>query len=197
MFCNGLGLTYLKLMPEDPDAGDRAIESFTAASVFYEAAGQWRMKAHVENNLAVVHAEAGRVDAALEHVALALRSCPADEEVLAQVEDTRALIALAAGDAERALEHSRAAEARARRVGNLRLVAMCVKTSRRAEDAYLHAMEEASLRAMLDACGWNLTRAARCLGFNSLHAFKNHLRRKFPRLDAERLNKRVQSKPGA
>jgi tetratricopeptide (TPR) repeat protein len=178
----------------DPDA---AIIEFTAASYYYEAAGAWRLKADVENDLAVLHAEAGRIEEALEHLAVALGSLPPDEEALATYEDTRALIALAEGSAERAIDFSYSSVTRLRRLGDDRLLVRSVKTSVRAGRAFLLEQEERRIRETLEACKWNLTRAARCLNFNSLQAFKNHLRRKFPRLDAERLNKSVQSPGGA
>ncbi|MCA1615032.1 MAG: hypothetical protein LC795_15550 [Acidobacteria bacterium] len=165
--------------------------SFDGASVCYEAAGDWRKKADVENNLAVLHAEAGRVEQAMEHVALALGSCPADEEVAAQVEDTRAIIALAAGDAGLAVDFAYSSVTRLRRLDNADLLVRSAQTLVRAGRAYHAELEEARLRAVLVACEWNLKRAARPLGFNSREALTNHIMRKFPRLDAERRNRTV------
>lgn len=186
MFSNGLGLTYLRLMRDDPKAEDLAIYWFTAASAYYEAADEWGLKRDVENNLAVVHAEAGRAARAREHLANVFGCGPIDEAVRGQVEDTQALIALAEGDVMRARAFARASVERLEGVGDLRILTCSERTLVRVERAYLRELEERAVRGVLDACEWNLTRAARCLGFNSREAFKNELRRKFPRLDDER-----------
>lgn len=185
-FHNGRALTHQNL--GQPDA---AIIEFTAASIFHEQAGEWRAKREVENNLAVLHAEAGRAREAMEHVALALGSGPVDEAVLAQIEDTRALISLAAGDARAALDFSNTSVRRLLALDEPRLLAASVKTSVRAGGAFLRIEEEKSLRAVLSDCGWSLTRAHAALGFNSRQALELHLKRNFPRLDEERRNRSV------
>lgn len=188
---NGLALTRQHL--GEPDA---AIIEFTAASHYYTEAGEYRLAADVENNLAVLHAEAGRADKAMEHAANALGSCPADETVRAQVEDTLALVELAAGRPEIAIDFAHSSIRTLRRLGNERLLVESTKTLVRAGRAYLRELEERSIRETLDACGWNLTRAARCLRM-SREAFKHHLRRRFPRLDAERRHRTVPATDGA
>ena len=185
-FHNGRALTHMNL-----GRPDEAIIEFTAASVYHEQAGEWALKREVENNLAVLHAEAGRVGEALEHVALALRSGPADEAARAQMEDTRALVALAAGDARAALDFSNSSVRRLLALDEPRLLAASVKTSVRAGGAYLRIEEEKSIRAVLTSCGWSLTRAYPLLGFNSRQALQHHLRRHFARLYAERRNRSV------
>lgn len=197
MFYNGLGLTWLALLGEDPEADDRAIESFTAASFYYSAAGEHRKFAFAENNLAVVHAEAGRVEQAMEHAVNALGSCPTDEVVRGQVDDTLALIALAAGDAARALDFAHASVERLRGVGQLNILIKSVQTSVRAGRAYLRELEERRIREVFDACGWSLTRAFPLLAFNSRQALELHLKRHFPRLYEERRNRSVASPDGA
>ena len=189
-FHNGRALTHQKL--GDPDA---AILEFTAAAYHHEKAGAHRERADIENNLAVILVEAGRVAEAMEHLALALGSC-ADEAVRAQYEDTRALIALAAGDGRTALEFSYASVERLRRVGDAPLLAQSARTLVRAGRAYLRELEERRVRETLEACEWSLTRAYPCLGFNSRQALENHLKRNFPRLDEERRNKSVASPDG-
>jgi tetratricopeptide (TPR) repeat protein len=185
---NGLAATRLAL-----GDGDGAIEGFTAASVYYEQAGAWDLKRDVENNLAVLHAEAGRPAEAMEHVARALGSGPLSDKVRAQIEDTRALVALAAGDARAALDLSNSSVSRLLRLDEPRLLAASVRTSVRAGGAFLRIEEEASLRAVLADCGWSLTRAAGVLGFNSREALTQHLKRHFPRLVEERRNRSVTS----
>jgi hypothetical protein len=196
-FANALGATYLELKGDVADAEDLAIYWFTAASVFYEAAYEKRLQADVENNLAMVHVRARRVRRAMEHAAnlmgIAVGSRPADEAVLAQYEDTRAQIALAEGDARRALDLANSSVRRLLNLNEPRLFKMSVETSMLAENAYLLDEEGKRIREVLDASDWNLTRAAHCLGFNSLQAFKHHLRRRFPSLEAERVNRSVQS----
>jgi tetratricopeptide (TPR) repeat protein len=188
-FHNGRALTRQNL-------GDRdeAIIEFTAASIYYQEAREHGLVADVENNLAVLHAEAGRPAEAMEHLAVALGSCPPGEAGLAQYEDTRALIALAAGDARAALEFSNSSVGRLLPLGDNRLIVESVRTSVRAGRAFLHDQEEAHVRETLGACRWNLTRAAHRLGFNSRQALENHLRRNFPALDEERRNRSVASR---
>src|ERR1043165_467824 len=65
---------------------DAARVQFAAASHFYDEAGEHRKRALVENNLAVLELEAGRFEAALNHVATALGTS-SDELIVAQVED--------------------------------------------------------------------------------------------------------------
>lgn len=188
MFSNGLGLTYLRLMRDDPKAEDLAIHWFTSASVYYEAADEWGLKRDVENNLAVLHAEAGRAARAREHLANVFGCGPIDEAVRGQVEDTQALIALAEGDAKKARAFARASVERLERVGELRILRRSQETLARVEQVLLRETEERAVREVLDGCGWNITRAARCLGM-SREAFKHELRRKYPRLDEERLSR--------
>lgn len=171
-----------------------AIIEYTAAAVYYERAYEYLLRASVENNLAVIKAMLGLFEEALDHVANALGSCGDDEATIIQVIDTKALIAIEAGDPRRAVTLSREAEARARLLKNERLIRMCLKTSHRAEAAVLLAEEEKDILETLERCGWNLTHVSQVLGFNSLQAFKQHLRRHFPRIDAMRVNRSVQSK---
>jgi tetratricopeptide (TPR) repeat protein len=175
---------------------DGALIEFAGASVRYNEAGEHRLRANVHNNIAVVLTELGRFDEALDHLARSLGSCPADEAVITQVEDTHALVALAQGDPERAVDISRKAEARARRLGNERLIRMCLKTSMRAEAAVLHAEEAKDILAALERCGWNLTHVARAMHYNSREAFKHRLRRHFPEIDELRRNRIVPVKKG-
>jgi tetratricopeptide (TPR) repeat protein len=198
-FHNGYAATLFALGEprRDTELLRAAIIEYTAASYYYEVALEYRLRALAENNLALVKAMLGCFDEALRHVVTALGSCPGNDEVLTQVEDTQAVIALEAGRPEEALSAARAAERHARRLGNKRLIEMCLKTSRRAEAACLRELEERRIRGVLEACEWSLTRAFPCLGFNSREALTNHLKRHFPRLEAERRNRSVTSSDGA
>lgn len=162
-----------------------AFENFTAASVFYERAGEARLRADVENNLAVLQIEAGRHEAALDHIALSLGSCPGPA-VRAQIEDTRARAALLRGDTEAALYGLARSLLLVEESGEGGLLGATVETLGRAVRRWEHEREAARLRAALGRAGWRLRPAAAALGYRSRQALKNHLVRHFPEVDLER-----------
>lgn len=97
-YFNQLGSVYFTL-----GRIDDAFEAFTAASVWYERAKEWRLRADVENNIAVLMIETRRFDEAHEHLDDALTGCN-DEIVHAQIRETRARAYLLSGHLREALE---------------------------------------------------------------------------------------------
>jgi tetratricopeptide (TPR) repeat protein len=176
------GLAVTKLYLGDIDG---ALIEFTGASACYEDAGEGRLRADVENNLAVLHAEAGRVEDALHHLALALGSCP-DEAIRAQVDDTRALVELARHNPWGAVQSCVLSLCRLFNLDEPRLVTKSARTLVRAAREWGEADEAERIHDALRESGWNVTRAARRLGFNSRQALQNHLRRNFPAINEER-----------
>jgi tetratricopeptide (TPR) repeat protein len=192
---NGYGITLDVLGGESRDAEllDRALVEYAAALYYYEEAGQHRLAANTENNIALVMAKLGRFEEALGHLARARVSCPADEAVRAQVEDTHALIAIEAGDRERAARFAIASVLRLLDLDEPDYLSKSMETLERAAAFWGRADKVARIRAVLESVNWNVTRAASILGYNRM-AFKNHLRRHFPEVDKERRNKSVSVK---
>lgn len=190
-FHNGLALCHQNL-------GDRdaARLEFTAASVYYEGAGEPRMRADVENNLAVLEQEAGNLEEAALHLERAFRSYP-NASTLAQWQDTEARIALAAGQSRPALAASlRSVRRLLADKDKGRLLVQYAGTLMAACQLLIHEEEASRIRSVLELHDWNITRAAAALGFSKRQGLQQHLRLHFPELNAERIrrNNRIASR---
>jgi tetratricopeptide (TPR) repeat protein len=181
----GLARTYRII--GDAESHERAFIEYAAASYFYERAGERRLYADVENNLAFLVAQTGHFSEAREHLRRAIAACPDDARLRAIVADTSAQIARLEGDLRSALRDAASSLLYALDASagdDPREVA--VETLGEAIDAWRRAQREARLRDVLLSCDWRLREAATRLGYLSRQALANHLRRHFPQLDAER-----------
>lgn len=87
---------------------DAAFEAYTAASIWYERAHDFKLKSEVENNIALLKREAGLYEDAHFHLDIAAASSQ-DEVIHAQIDDSRARVFLAEGKPDKALEVALAA----------------------------------------------------------------------------------------
>lgn len=183
-FHNGLALCYQYLGDMD-----RARLEFTAASVYYEDAGEAQLRADVENNLSFLEQQAGNREQAVEHLKRAYEACPRPD-ALAVWQDTEARLALDEGDTLRALSISLRAGLDILKAGPeaQHLLDDNAPTIVTAVQRYMHEREAARILAALESTNWYIRGAAQLLGM-SRQALQNHVKRHFPDINRERLRR--------
>ncbi|HYN85207.1 MAG TPA: hypothetical protein VER32_08145 [Pyrinomonadaceae bacterium] len=131
-FHNELAYNFQSLASTENRADyiDRALVEFTAAAFHFERAGHARYRAHVENNLALLHHALGRHEDAHEHLDRARSLAPGAENaaLAATVDETRARVLISQGRLARAEETARAACEVFERAGEAALLAEALTT---------------------------------------------------------------------
>lgn len=157
-YFNALGAAYYALGDID-----KAFEAYTAASIWYERAKEWKLRSEVENNIGLLMLAAGRFEAAHEHLNLATEQL-GDEVVNAQIEDTRARIFLAEGYIRPALDSALASVLALKETAETRLLFESLETLRAVTEEMKreHECDQISV-ALLSASG-KVKSAAKLLG---------------------------------
>jgi len=90
---------------------DRALIEFSAASIYFEQVGHWRYCARVENNIAMLHLQSNRFEAAHSHLDAAEKALDqrTDFSLLNGIRETRARVFLSEGKYSEAEQAARLA----------------------------------------------------------------------------------------
>ena len=159
-FFNTLGLTNHAL-----GNIDEAFEAFTAASIWYERAKEFRLKADVENNIALLMIETKHFEEAHAHLDAALVGCN-DETVHAQIDETRARAFLASGDLHEALECALSSAVAVKDTGERRILFEALETLSHIHAELRREDERQQIAHALETAEGNLKLAAGMVGLS-------------------------------
>lgn len=161
-YFNTLGAAYYDL---GGDFVDKAFEAYTAASIWYERAKELRMRADVENNIALLMIGTKHFEEAHEHLNTALVGCN-DETVHAQIDETRARAFLASGNLQEALECALSSAVALKDAGDRRILFESLETLSHIYAELKREDERRQITHALEAVGGNIKLAAGMLGLS-------------------------------
>ena len=142
---------------------DKAFEAYTASSVWYERAKDYKRKSEVENNIALLMLETGRYEDAHAHLDIAAEKC-CEEVVYAQIDESRARVLLAEGKTRQAFESALASVLALKDEDEQRLLLESLETLAAIADAFKKEREREEIcLALLNSDG-RIKQAARLLG---------------------------------